>query len=173
VEGEKNLLRDNECVRLAHSLELQMCKSKMGHRARERELQNQDANKSTGKFRSTKVLQQHPCIRLYLDKGDWACKDQKYPTYQYYMMKSSQIYYINTYYLSRLYNEKWLKKKLLYNKIDISVIHDFINNSNIVMTRSNVANIKKTFVSKKSQDLVLPNIHSVLFPGQEEQEGDL
>ena len=68
------------------------------------------AFKFTSRFRNTKVLTQHPCIKIYVNNKQW--ESNKYESYIDYMTKTSEDYYIDTLYLSKYCADKWLKKNI-------------------------------------------------------------
>ena len=109
------------------------------------------AFKFTSRFRNTKVLQQHPCIKIYLNNKEW--ESNKYESYIDYMTKTSEDYYIDTQYLSKYYQEKWLKEKHLNDNIYISNVLSFIAGSNLLVTRNNVQKIRKCYINKKEQEM--------------------
>jgi len=110
------------------------------------------AFKFTSKFRNTKVLQNHPCIRIYLDNDKWEAKGD-HLTYRDYMTKQSQDYYIDAQFLSRYYQDKWLKEKHLINVINISSLIKYMYGSNLLVTKSNLPKIRKCYTNKKEQEL--------------------
>lgn len=110
--------------------------------------------KYTSKFRKDKVIMNHPCIRIYKDNKEWESKVGIHKSYADYMCKESNIYYINTTYLSRYYQEKWLKEKSILININISEIIRFIDSKNILVTKAkvNIPKVRKAYLNKQNQE---------------------
>jgi len=111
------------------------------------------AFKFTSNFRSTQVLQQHPCIRIYIDKGDYVPQGE-YPTYIDYCCKTADEYHIDSLFSSKYYQERWMKTKHLSSeKIYIKDLLKFMLNSNLSVKNSNIEKIRKCYTNKKSQEM--------------------
>lgn len=116
------------------------------------------AFKFTSRYRNNKLKESHPCIRIYADgkyKDTEIYKADKYESYIDYMFKESKDYYINTTYLSKHYNDKWLKYKSLLIRVKYDHINLFIDETNLSVKKANVniPKLRKLYINKQNQQL--------------------